>query len=594
MAQAQAQDFHSLLNDLLIDLDGDGVPDATAKQVLDRQYMDQLTGRARPQPRPDVVSSQSPAYPYMNALMAGAIPAREFVGQAQRAGRAISDAQDDPTLANVTDAGFQSALALGRPIAAAGAAGLGILEAVRRDFAPDIFPQSRAAGDPLDAAQRKRLTALQKKSGTRRGLTPGEEDEMKTLNEIVRDVTIRRGTAGAQAESERLANEEAQRAADAKRKSEEDAAARGRANSAYAAGLATDRRFSDTETGRIFDKFGPLAPGAVAAGTGAITGAGLRGSGITSKAALYGVPAAVGTLAGFASAHWPQVYEANYAPNVNPSYQAALNYIREAPADDPRSAQLRGLIDSGTISPTNPVRAEAEANLYDPQKFKERSLVGAIEGVVGGLAGGEVLPAIKYGMTRLPAAAYEVGKVPGSMARGYADGFRRSAASSASRSAAPIPPANTPAPPPAGPPGYGQGPPQAPPPAGRVGARGTYGPQDQALIRPFIESEVAAGRNVPSTADLVNMLGGRQMPAAFGERVSNADAFVASLRHAGVPDSQIAEALRNAMNNGMRMLPAAAATAGLSYNMPDQEPGPLRVPIGGEPRNALMGGYPYP
>jgi hypothetical protein len=92
----------------------------------------------------------------------------------------------------------------------------------------------------------------------------------------------------------------------------------------------------------------------------------------------------------------------------------------------------------GSISKENPVRTEAEANLYDPKKFAERSAIGLLEGVAGGFAGGEAPSAAKYLLKSLPRTAEEVGKVPGYLGRGLVSGF-----SGGPRNPAAVPPGST-------------------------------------------------------------------------------------------------------------------------------------------------------
>lgn len=330
--------------------------------------------------------------------------------------RAAGDAYNDPSLANLTYAGTQAAMTAFRPMLAAKlmAGGFGLAGA--RDLMSGGSAEAQARG--------KDANAEAKAANAKAGLAKAEAALAK--EKAATELAILKATNEKEAADAQRRKEEADAALlreQQKVKDAEDAAARGRANAAYTEGLKTERRFSDTETGKIFDKFGPMAPGAVAAGTGMITGAGLRGMGVASKAALYGVPAALGTLTGTASAHWPLAYESSYAPTVNPSFQAAQNYIREAPPEDARAKQLAELLLNGTIKKENPVRAEAEKNLYDPTKFTERSILGAVEGVAGGLAGSEALPAAKYLIKNAPKAIYESAKAPGAAVAGLIDGY---------------------------------------------------------------------------------------------------------------------------------------------------------------------------
>lgn len=405
-----------------------------------RQKVQAYTSRGRDVP-PELAAAGNELTPVeqqkLEEILAGELLG---AGQVGRAVTGVQDAYADPSLANVTNAGVQSALAAFRPLIAGGIAGAGLLEAGRRDLMGDGGARAQSFLTPEQRAELKdakdKLSKGKFGSGAERRTL---EATVNRLNEL--DAELAKTQAG---------NVERQRAADAERKSTEDAAARGRANAAYQAGLDTDRRFSDTAVGQIFDKLGPVAPGAVAAATGLVSGLGMRGMGVTGKLPLYGVPMGAGTAAGAASAHWPMAYETMYAPTVNPSYQAALNYIREAPEGDPRAAQLKALIADGTLEKDNPVRSNAEAELYDKTKFLERSALGAIEGVVGGLAGGEAGPAIGQMIRSAPGAAYEVGRTPARAVRGLIDGLMEP---SAARSGSRVPEATTPPPTPPVPPG---------------------------------------------------------------------------------------------------------------------------------------------
>lgn len=161
------------------------------------------------------------------------------------------------------------------------------------------------------------------------------------------------------------------------------------------------------------------------------------------------------------------------------------------------------------------------------------------------------------------------------------------------------PPAGTGALPPAQPALNGQTPPQnlpPTPPPGSASSRVGYGQEKQALVRPYIESEIAAGRNVPAMADVENLLiqnGMNGLPGGFQNRLNAVDAITQSLRKQGLSEDQIAKAVRSAMDIGTRGLPAVAgAGAAYNYAIGDDGPGPLIVPIGPSHRgNLLMPGY---
>jgi hypothetical protein len=443
MADPYEQAFAEL-QQTYIDLDGDGRPDivvgADPMREINRR-MGPMTPATRAGFRSmDLRASDGPQSPLAQVGSAvldyGSMPAQMFVQQASDAGRATGEFANTGSLADFGNMAVQNALLVGRPLAAGALGGGTFLEAARRDLMSGGDARAQSFLTPEQRAELKsandKLAKGKFGSGAERRTL---EATVNRLNEL--DAELAKTQAG---------NVERQRAADAERRSTEDAAARGRANAAYQAGLDTDRRFSDTAVGQVFDKVGPLAPGVVAAGTGLVSGLGMRGMGVTNQAAKYVVPVGAGVLAGGASAHWPMAYEAMYAPTVDPNYAAALNYIREAPEGDPRAAQLKALIADGTLKEANPVRANAERELYDPVKFSERTGLGVIEGAVGGLAGGEAAPAVGYLVRSAPGAAYELGRTPARAVRGIVDGLMEpSAAHSANRAQGgstvpPIPP----------------------------------------------------------------------------------------------------------------------------------------------------------
>lgn len=370
----------------------------------------------------------------------GSMPAKGVVSQAQRAGQSVSDAIGDPTLANVTDAAVQSGLALSpaSPIAglvAAGAGGLGVLEALRRDYAPSIAGGEAEAkpklkgtvqedlapppdDDSLDPSQRKRLTDLQRKQARGESLSRAEREEQNTYLQTLQQVA----TTKAQAKTTASA--------------EADASRRKTAETAYDTEKARDKRFQDTETGKVFAKLGPVAPGVVAAMVGGAAQL-PRTLGWAPKGAMNVVthPITEGTAAGVASAHWPQVYDANYAPTMNPSYAAMQAYIVEAPQGDERAARYRKLIEDKVVSPENPVRDVASKDLYDPTKFSERSALGLIEGLPGSALGSAVVKSV-------PLLAREtvkgVASVPGVIREGYETGMEGAAKAAGARQAAEI------------------------------------------------------------------------------------------------------------------------------------------------------------
>lgn len=355
-------------------------------------------------PRPEARNADrySPVRPILEragsaALDYGPLPAKmatEILMQPVRAGEAVGTAAFDPTLANVTDAGVQSALALFKPMHALKALGAGYGIAGAKDLGLSPFGEAKAADDGLTADQRKRLTTLQTKSG-KQGLTKAEREEQNSYLGIQRDYLGAQAAAKARSEEkEKGLKAEAEAAEKSSKRAEWDRAI-SHAEKARAEELARVRRFSDTATGKIWDKTGGLAPAIAGVGLGGLTrAAGGGGSAVKD----YVVPMASGALAGGLLSNLPLAYDSFSTEAENPERRAYEAYARELPPGHERKQEwqdyARGLPEA------NPVRTIASKELYDPLKAAERIIFGALEGAGGGLAGAE--------MWRLPGRALDI------------------------------------------------------------------------------------------------------------------------------------------------------------------------------------------
>jgi hypothetical protein len=149
-----------------------------------------------------------------------------------------------------------------------------------------------------------------------------------------------------------------------------------------------------------------------------------------------------------------------------------------------------------------------------------------------------------------------------------------------------FPPGGNPGPPGGGGPVGGQGQlpvlPQGPSQNPVRGTRIVYEAPQQSVARPYIASEVGAGRDVPTLGSIEQTLSAaninRTLPANFNERLKNAQGIVDGMRSQGIPDSQIAQALAQMMASGaIRGLPAAAGAVALDPSLvgimpPEQRP----------------------
>lgn len=317
----------------------------------------------------------------------GPLPAKfavEVAKQPVRAGEAVGGAAFDPTLANVTNAGVQTGVALFQPAKAAMmmAGGYGVAGARDAGLGSLFSSEAYADGDdPLDAKSRKRLERLMKLGS----LSRAEREEKNSYLEIIKA----KATADAQAKArageaaaiEKIKADGAKAASE--QRSFDDAVVK--AETAKAKELARDRRFSESDVGKMWDKFGVITPALLAAGLGGLSRA---SSGGGTMAKDYLVPGAVGLGTGAVAANYPLIHNSMFTEPDNPERRAYEAYGRELPPGHQRKQEW--LDYAKTLPQENPVQAVARKELYDPVKLAERSTIGAIEGVLGGLAGSEV------------------------------------------------------------------------------------------------------------------------------------------------------------------------------------------------------------
>lgn len=366
---------------------------ADAYEFLERLH-GPVTTRSRAGLMPETASLRSSDAPSEVALRAkgfrdpgAAEKTLEFLYdmglQPVRTGEAVGEALIDPTLANVTNAGVQSAITAFRPAAAAGVYGIGLLEGARRDAGVSAIAPATAAKKretfkavelpgltPEQNAQyneaRRRIAAGDFRSGAERRTL---EADANRLADLSARFTERQSDAEREAESAK----EAQRQAEYGRSVET-------AEGAYDREMARDRRFSDSELGKVWAKTGPLTPMLFGAGAGAL-------------ARLTGhSPYLHGTLAGALSSNIPLIGDAIFTEADNPKRRAYESLLENLPPAHPRRAEVEAMLaDEGRLPRKNPIREEASKELYDPVKLAERLGLGALEGLGGGAIGGHVI-----------------------------------------------------------------------------------------------------------------------------------------------------------------------------------------------------------
>ncbi len=305
-----------------------------------------------------------------------------FLGQPVRAVQSVGEAYLNPSIANFTDAGVQTAMAGFRPIAA-GKIALGGLG-------------TAAASDALmsDAnAQSKKGAPAQAAKVTLPGLSDEQNQEYNALQQRLVSANYS-GRADRQAverrvEQLRKLSDDFAGARNVSRQSEYDAAVR-RAETARDTILADKpKKFSETSVGQVYDKLGVIAPGVIAAGMGGLTRAGLMAAGHAGNVSRYAAPIGVGGLTGGVAANYPLGHELMFAPAMNPEKEAFSAYARELPPDHPRRQEWMNYAQG--LERENPARKAASGEFYDTTKMLERTGFGVAEGLLGGLAGSEIV-----------------------------------------------------------------------------------------------------------------------------------------------------------------------------------------------------------
>lgn len=324
----------------------------------------------------------------MNALMDyGPIPAQIATGMVMQpvtAGKALGEAINEPTLPNVTNAAVQSGLALFQPGKAAAALAAGYGAAGAQDAG--MFDMSATAQNKGRAPRIEIVS----------GMSPGELDAIskQTGTPIEVLATMPRGRINSLVLETAKGASSAAKAAEAEKKRRDGLEYEQQVRNADAT-LAAERakrpkRFDETAIGGLYNKTGIVTPMLLAAGVG---GASRMATGGGSAAKDYYIPAATGALTGVASAHWPLGHGVLMEPAANPEKTEYGAYARDLPSTHPRKQEWTNY--AAGLEKDNPTRTAITKEFYDPIKFAERSAIGLIEGVSGGLFGGDVAPALK-------------------------------------------------------------------------------------------------------------------------------------------------------------------------------------------------------
>ena len=310
--------------------------------------------------------------------------------QVLRAGTAIGEAYTDPSIANFTNAGAQSALAAFRPLAA-GKVALGGLGAAA---VSDVF------GSEANAQAKNSKARPQAETISLPGLVPEQQKEYNNLQARLQSGNFgsaadRRAVEGRVQELRKLSDQFASSKNTAKQ--DEYNSSVKRADTALNR-ILSDRpkKFNETRVGQVYEKLGVIAPGVIGAG-GAAVGRLFSGGGTRMKD--YIAPMIVGGATGGVSANWPLGHELIFQPPGNTERKAYQAYARELPAGHPRKQEMSDYAQG--LERENPDRAAASQEFYDPIKLAERTGMGVAEGLLGGLIGAHTVGISERGATAI-------------------------------------------------------------------------------------------------------------------------------------------------------------------------------------------------
>jgi len=316
----------------------------------------------------------------------GHLPAKLAVDVAMqpvRAGEAVGDAIYDPTLANVSNAGLQTGMALFRPAAALGSLGLGLAEGARRDLgltvAPDARAQARKKQEPaLNNYTEEQLADIEKQTGTPVSLLKTMRDGQ--IRKMITEAATAAATGRANVATQGQASEAARIAKQKEAERLEYERAVQKAEAMRDAELARVRRFSSTDFGKVYDKTGGAAA-ALAAATGGFMHNWATGGKTVADKIVW--PAIEGTGLAFTANSLPAAYNAFLTDSDNPEKAAYLAYARELPPGHPRKKEF--LEYAMSLPDKNPVRTTAREEYIND--LPKTVLISATEGVPSALTG---------------------------------------------------------------------------------------------------------------------------------------------------------------------------------------------------------------
>jgi hypothetical protein len=346
-------------------------PTPTDRPLLDLNQMptpDSMAGRLPPE-----LSSYEPGFAEQAVPAVGAF-ARHMVTAAPEA---IYNAVEDPTLANVTKAGLNTALTFGKPLHAGGVLAAGFGGALLDDLG--VFDMGAKAGeDPLSPADREEFNRLKKLTKP----NPASKARLDELNAILREDARIQAQAKAEAATagQRLEAEQKSKQTEADR--EQFIRETTRAENLAAQARARDKNFKDTKVGQFYDEMG----GAVPLGMSFIGGGlGRMMHGPAKDWQGYALSAAEGAGGMFAGLNLPLVYDMT-TDAYNPRRREIEELAYGLPPTHPRKQEyLDYLKDENALPKENPTRQNATKEFLSG--LPGRLAVSAVEGGPLGIAG---------------------------------------------------------------------------------------------------------------------------------------------------------------------------------------------------------------
>jgi len=313
-----------------------------------------------------------PAFRLAQAVMEGHLAAPIAAYEAYR----------DPSLANVTNAVVQAGLAMtpfkpAAGMATAGVAGVaGLGEAARRQYMAPLVPSAQAQspsgtyGDPVLDAMEARARGLEQQGQAT------IEGRSKAESAIIRE-TFRRQAAEIRQQIMNLQSEKV-RSQEAQQKTDYNAAVE-RADRVLQEELSRNRRFADTEVGKVWNKMGAATPAVLAMGAGGLSRLATGGGNALYN---YGLPLMAGLSVSIPASNYPLASDAYLdTPVDNPVRTAYSRYAYELPDGHPNKAKAEQFALSQPHQ--NPVRMNAQTEFTDTGNFIKRNLLGAVEGMAG-------------------------------------------------------------------------------------------------------------------------------------------------------------------------------------------------------------------